>query len=522
MNQPFSWTPADLEQMKSFSISPAELERQLDIFRHPAAYAPLVRPASLGDGIHQIQEGDKARILKRFEAARAEGRFSKFVPASGAASRMFQSISRVLKEGSARRSSLKEKADQGDSEALSLLSFMDALPQVAFFGDLSHCMKSHGMVLEQLLQAGDYEPILEKMMADEGLGYGGTSKGLIQFHRHEVGPRTALEEHIREGLRYLTDNQGVCRIHFTVSPEHRQAYERQVQNLIDSIEASKTVRFQIDFSEQVSSYQTIAVDLENQPFRDSAGRLLLRPAGHGALIQNLDQLGADLVFIKNIDNVVVEKLLETTLEWKKLLGGYLLEAQDGIFGYLNRLEADGGEETIRAAVEFIRKELWITTPDGFDAWDGAKKKKWLVNRLNRPLRVCGVVPNTGEPGGGPFWIRSASGGASLQIVESAQVDPDAKDQRLIFSRSSHFNPVDLVCALSDREGRAFSLRSYVDEAAVFISRKSHQGRDLKALELPGLWNGAMAGWTTLFVEVPLATFNPVKTVYDLLKPAHQG
>jgi hypothetical protein len=520
---PLSWSPSDLDQIKQLSLSIPEVERQVSIFKNPPPFASLARPATLLDGIHQIADSQKPRLLAVYDAARELGRLSKFVPASGAATRMFQSLLKFLKEGCARRAELQAKSASDDLEALSLLFFMDSLPQVAFYGDLKEHLKSRGKDLDALLKQGEYGPVWDALLSEQGLGYGLASKGLIQFHGHPEGPRTALEEHLREGVHYLKDAQGFCRIHFTVAPEHRASYEKRVGELTRSLARSTGARFQVDFSEQENSYQTIAVDLHNEPFRDKDGRLVFRPAGHGALLKNLDNLGADIVFIKNIDNVVIEKFLEPTIEWKKILAGYLLEAQGKVFEFLRRMEEDAvSDPGFEEIAEFVREVLWIKVPESFAKRDHADKVRWLQKLLDRPMRVCGVVPNTGEPGGGPFWVSGAEGEESLQIVEGSQVDPQSKSQAALFRESTHFNPVDLVCAVSNRKGMPYSLASYVDEKAVFISRKSHQGRDLKALELPGLWNGAMAGWMTLFVEVPLATFNPVKTVFDLLKPAHQA
>ncbi|HET9869837.1 MAG TPA: DUF4301 family protein [bacterium] len=507
-----SWTPDDLAQMRDLGISPGEVERQISLFKDPPPFARLARPAALGDGIRSISGTEKEALLERYGAARDAGRLSKFVPASGAATRMFKTLMGLEAEGATRRADLEKKAEAGDQEALSALLLMDALPQVAFYADLKKAVAAGGGDLDALLRSGDFGPVWRCLLSEEGLGYGSRSKGLIQFHCHRDGPRTALEEHLWEGLRTVKDARGDCRLHFTVSPEHRAEYEGRVKRLAEAIGAREGARFLVDFSEQGKSYQTLAVDLDDRPFRDADGRLLFRPAGHGALLPNLAGLGADIVFIKNIDNVVVEEMLGPTLEWKKLLAGYLLEVQEGVHGHLARLEA-GVPGAAAEAAEFIRRTLGAVPPA---SEEGVRKF------LDRPLRVCGVVPNTGEPGGGPFWVRDAEGKESLQIVEGAQVDPDSAEQRAIFRRSTHFNPVDLVCALRGPGGRPYALDPFVDPSAVFISRKSHQGRDLKALELPGLWNGSMAGWITVLLEVPASTFNPVKTVFDLLKPAHGG
>ena len=504
--------------MRELSISPAEVQRQIALFKNPPPFARLARPAAVADGIQVISDPQKSGLISLYEKARERGRLSKFVPASGAATRMFQSLLRLLEQGNTDRGTLRKKSEAGDAESLSALLLMDSLPQVAFYGELRDCLRSKGQDLSFFLSKGDYGPVWDCLLSEAGLGYGALSKGLIQFHAHPAGPRTAFEEHFLEALSTVRDGQGISRLHFTVAPEHRGAYEKKARQITGKLSGSGS--FQVDFSEQGKSYQTLAVDLENEPFRDSKGRLVFRPAGHGALIQNLDGLHADIVFIKNIDNVVIEKLLEPTLEWKKLLAGYLLSVQGEIFSLLDRLER--GRGAVGDAFDFIEARWGKSALGKARALGLEERQEWVKGFLDRPLRVCGVVPNTGEPGGGPFWVADAQGLESLQIVEGAQVDPKSESQMAIFRKSTHFNPVDLVCALSDRRGRSYNLKSYVDESAVFISRKSHQGRDLKALELPGLWNGAMAGWLTLFVEVPLETFNPVKTVFDLLKPAHQA
>jgi hypothetical protein len=518
-----SWTSSDLEQMKGLGISPAEVERQLTLFRHPPPYTELIKPAAVGDGIYSIPPQEQPELLDFYEKARREGRLRKFVPASGAATRMFQTLIKFHQNHWTHRDMLKTRAAEKDQEAASLLTFMDSLSQMAFYGDLNKRMDEKGLSLEALLRGGRYQDIWDTLLSTSGLNYGLSSKGLIKFHGYDSESRTPLEEHLLEAVRYASNGDGTCLVHFTVSAEHRDAYQGLVDLLLKDYEKKWKVRFLIEFSEQKKSLETIAVDLQNQPFRDKAGKLLFRPAGHGALIENLNDLEGDIVFIKNIDNVVHEKWMEPTALWKKLLAGYLLKIQDKIFDYLKSLEMNEVSDVLMNEILlFVRDILGISLPDSFQSGSLRVKTIKLIDALNRPIRVCGVVPNTGEPGGGPFWIRDTRGAVSLQIVEGSQVDPQSEEQQKRFASSTHFNPVDLVCAATDSKGRPFDLRKYVDPEAVFISRKSSEGRELKALELPGLWNGAMARWITLLVEVPLATFNPVKTVFDLAQPTHRA
>ena len=474
---PTPWTDSDLEQMKERGISPREVERQLDLFRHPPPFAELARPATVGDGIRRLAEGEWPGLLVFFDEAQKAGRLRKFVPASGAATRMFQSLLKARQKGWVRREDLRARAGEGDREASQILALMEALPQAAFSRELERELKRKGFSLETLLREGRYGEIWDALLSDSGLNYAQASKGLIPFHLYDSGPRTPLEEHLLESSFTTRDGGGESLVHFTISAEHRDSYEKMAGLVLASHGKKWGARFEVDFSEQKKSLETIAVDMENQPFRDQAGRLLFRPAGHGALIENLNDLQGDIVFIKNIDNVAVERLLESTILWKKLLAGYLLKVQDEIFGYLEGIESGSFSETeCQKSVDFVEKVLGIHLPGSFAGESLVARRKILHTILDRPLRVCGVVPNTGEPGGGPFWVREPEGAVSLQIVESSQVDPDSEPQQKLWKSSSHFNPVDLVCAVSDWKGRPFDLRKSVDPGAVFISRKSYEGR----------------------------------------------
>jgi hypothetical protein len=516
------WTGQDLRRMKSLGIKPAEAERQLNLFRNPPPFLELDRPAALGDGIFKLNRKQKQESLKQYEKARGQGRFLKFVPASGAASRMFHLLLKFFERAPFTTEDLRAEALRGDEESRQFLHFMESLSRTAFFDELKGVLDSSHENLETLRREGRYREILKALLLPDGLNYSEKPKGLIPFHAYGSGNRTPLEEHLVEAVRYVKDKKKKCRIHFTVSQEHEEACRGHFMAVRAKYEKKYGVDFDIRFSTQSSRTNALAADKNNQPFRDEEGRLVFRPSGHGALLENLRLLKGDLVFIKNIDNVVLEKDLETTVLWKKILGGYLVSLQDRIFKHLKELNVKkNGPQALRAATQFAREELYLLFPEEFESMPPASRKKALIGALNRPLRVCGLVPNRGEPGGGPFWVKSPKGGASLQIVERAQVNPEDADQMEIFKKSTHFNPVDLVCGLRDWKGKPFDLRRFQDPNAVFISTKTMGGRELKALELPGLWNGAMAHWITLFVEVPLETFNPVKTVFDLLKPSHQ-
>ncbi|MFL6200975.1 MAG: DUF4301 family protein [Thermoanaerobaculia bacterium] len=487
------FTPADLSQMAGLGIAPAEALRQIELFRNPPPFTRVLRACRVGDGIRQLSKASEPWLLARFEEAVRRGRIAKLVPASGAATRMFKELLADLNDGA-----------EGEPSP-EVRTFLENLPRFAFYEDLAG------------VQTADRRTILEHLLTEKGLDYAELPKGLLEFHRYPDGPRTPFEEHLVEAADVTRDADGVCRLHFTVSPQHRERFEALLEEVRGRYERKLNCRFEVGFSHQQPSTDTIAVDPENRPFRQDDGTLLFRPGGHGALLDNLASLaerGWDLVLLKNIDNVVPDSRKPLVNGWKKALSGYLLALQERIFRILERLETDPAaalEET--EASKLVEEELSRPVPAGED------RRQFVIEALNRPLRVCGVVRNQGEPGGGPFWVADSHGNLSVQIVETAQIDPDVRQEML--AGSTHFNPVDIVCALRDRHGAPYDLHRFVDPTTVFISSKSHEGRPLKALERPGLWNGAMAGWNTVFVEVPDETFAPVKTVLDLLRPEHQ-
>jgi hypothetical protein len=511
-------TAADRAQLAELGISAAEVERQMALFADPPAPACLDRPCTPGDGVHLLTEAERRAASTAYAEAAAAGRVSKFTPASGAASRMFQALLATRAEGRIDRAALAARAASGNAAARDTLEFVEHLPRCAFYGALAAAVARRGGATIEAMRTsgGDLTPLLDALLGADGLDYAALAKGLVLFHAYPDGPRTAFEEQLVETAAVARAADGTARLHLTVSPEHAAAFRALLARAGPAIGRRLGARFAVDFSTQKRSTDTVAVDADNRPFRAVDGRLLFRPGGHGALIENLNDLQGDLVFIKNIDNVQPDHLRAAAVEWMRLLLGHLAALQRERNAHLAGLANASSAATtaLGAAQRFATTQLGVRLPAGADATG-------LVAALDRPLRVCGVVRNTGEPGGGPFWVRQADGRVTAQIVESAQVDLAQPAQRAAFDAASHFNPVFLACAVRDAAGRPYDLGRFVDPRAVFISRKSKDGRELKALERPGLWNGAMADWTTLFVEVPNATFTPVKTINDLLRPAHQ-
>ncbi|MHA8072427.1 DUF4301 family protein [Aquirufa ecclesiirivi] len=486
----------DLTLLEKKGIKPSEVQKQIDYFKQGFPWMKLDRAASIGNGIIHLSDADVDRYVKRFEEAKKTMSILKMVPASGAATRMFKSLFEHLSEAKPNKESSV---------------FFDRLSEFAFAPELKKLLPEWSTEQE----------ILENLLLSKGLDYGSLPKGLLSFHYYEDEVRTPLEEHLVEAVEYASDGKDAY-LHFTVSPEHRSRFDALVNQVVPKLEEKFQVKFHISFSEQKPSTDTVAVDMDNNLFREADGSMLFRPAGHGALLENLNDLDADLIFIKNIDNVVPDKLKESTIIYKKALGGLLVEILDKIKAYAKVLEGEVNASTLQEIQDFATTYLGILPGKAWDAHSQAEKLALFKMIFNRPTRICGVVKNTGEPGGGPFWCRDQEGNSTLQLVESAQVDMSNESQKAIFTESTHFNPVDLVCATKDVNGKSFDLLQYRDMSTGFITEKTKDGKKLKAQELPGLWNGAMAYWNTIFVEVPLDTFNPVKTVNDLLRPSHQN
>ena len=493
-----AFTERQRAQLDRRGIPVDEAFRQLELLRKGPGYVELVRPASLGDGIATVPADAQEELILLHDQAAQQGRWSKFVPASGAATRMFEGLA----------------AGRG------LPEFLESLDRFAFVDDLRSELAFRGYDLDVLRGAGSEVEILEALLAEDGLGFAAMPKGLIPFHRAAERSRTAFEEHLAEAAGTVADGTGSCRIHFTVSHEHLATFRARAAAIVPECERRHGVRFLVTFSTQDESTDTLAALPDGSALQNADGDLVLRPAGHGALLRNFAEWGADLALVKNIDNVQPETLRPEVVRWKKILGGTLVQAQREVFMHVARLRSDDvSPEHVAAAAE-LAADRFGCLPVSAGVSDDDRRRAVLA-MLDRPIRVCGVVRNTGEPGGGPFWVRGRDGRVTLQIVEAAQVDPASAPQRVILRQATHFNPVDVACGLIDAAGARFDLHRFVDPGSSIVTRKSHDGREILALERPGLWNGAMAGWLTLFVEVPIATFTPVKTVLDLLRAEHQ-
>ena len=501
-------TTQDLEQLRQLDISEPDVTKQIDAFKKGFPFLPIQKAATVGDGIIRLEEDVTDNLIARYDSMRESIRIIKFIPASGAASRMFKDLFAFLNADS---------PQLGGHAAVT--GFFEGIEDFAFVGDLKKVIEKDGKSLDGLLREQQYQTVLGYLLTDIGLNYGSLPKGLIKFHRYDGASRVAAEEHLVEGMEYGAGNDNTVVIHFTVSPEHLTLFKAMAQK---AAAQWPELKFDISFSEQKTATNTVAVDMDNEPFRESDGRILFRPGGHGALLSNLNDLAAEIIFIKNIDNVVPDKIKSTTYRYKKALAGLLLGLREKIAHHIEVLgRGDIDEAKIAGAKEFLENELNYRLPEAFTGHSHEEKVSFILSKLNRPTRVCGMVKNEGEPGGGPFWVKNHDGSMSLQIAETSQIDMGNEVQSGIVQKATHFNPVDLVCSNVDFEGKKFDLMKYRDPATGFITEKSKDGKKLKAQELPGLWNGSMADWNTVFVEVPIITFNPVKTVNDLLRPQHQ-
>jgi hypothetical protein len=505
------FTNEDKELLRKKGISESQIEAQLKDLEQGFPFLKLRAAASVGNGIIAPTAEEAEKYVKTWNDYKSEGHaITKFVPASGAASRMFKNMFEFL------------NADYEEPTTDFEKTFFAEIHKFAFFDALNDaCFLNEGEGVDALIEEGEFKAVVANMLNEEGLNYGQLPKGLLQFHSYEDCARTPVEEHLVEAALYAS-SQGEADVHFTVSTEHRELFQELIDRVLPETSSKYSINYNVSMSEQKPSTDTVAANMDNTPFRTEEGKLLFRPGGHGALIENLNDLQSDVVFIKNIDNVVPDRLKEDTVFWKQVIAGVLVEVQKQTFGYLNLL--DSGKFThddLEDIIRFVRHTLNTDVP-GLKDLNDAELHDFLKKKLNRPIRVCGVVKNVGEPGGGPFLAFNPDGSVSLQILESSQIDQNNPEYMKMFTQGTHFNPVDLVCAVRNYKGEKFNLPDFVDPATGFISYKSKGGKELKALELPGLWNGAMSNWSTLMVEVPLSTFNPVKTVNDLLRPQHQG
>ena len=497
-------TEKDLKQIAQRGISEAQIETQLKEFETGFPFLRLEAAAAVGKGIVAPNEQARKQYVAAWEAYKAQGRrVVKCVPASGAASRMFKNMFAFVDADYDVPTTDFEKKYFQDIEKFAFYEALDAV-----------CRKNEGKDIKALMAEGNYKAVAANMLKKEGLNYGQLPKGMLLFHRYDEGARTPMEEHLVEGALYAASN-GEAHVHFTVSHDHLEFFKQKVAEKADGFAKKYGIKYDITFSEQKPSTDTVAANPDNTPFREADGSLLFRPGGHGALIENLNEIEADVIFIKNIDNVVPDRLKPETVEWKQVIAGVLVSLQEKAFAYLRLLDQGATDAQLQEIAAFV-KDCLCVDPKG-----NKVDADYLRRKLNRPMRVCGVVKNVGEPGGGPFLTYNQDGTVSLQILESSQIDTKNEEYMKMFTQGTHFNPVDLVCAVKDYQGKPFNLPDFVDKSTGFISSKSKGGKELKALELPGLWNGAMSDWSTVFVEVPLGTFNPVKTVNDLLREQHQ-
>jgi len=509
----------DIEQIKNKGLTVEKIERQISYFKSDFPFIKLSAPAVPDKGINTYTEDEVVELADYFDNNYKNYDVIKFIPASGAASRMFKHLFEFSEK-------LVDAKDLEqfitDEKYKPVFQFFSKLKSFAFYNDLETVLHDNGLNIDNLLESEQYELILDYFLTDKGLNYTNLPKGLLAFHSYKDGNRLAVEEHLVEGAHYSTDPNKISHLHLTVSSEHLEKFEKAITERKTKYEDKFGVKFQIEYSKQKPTTDIIAVDMDNNPFKLEDGNLLFRPGGHGALIENLNDLEADIIFIKNIDNIVPDRLRKTTYLYKKVIGGSLIKLQEKTFELLEVLDngnlSDNELEVIKT---FAENELNIFIPNAYKGYDKMDRIDYLYNMLNRPIRICGMVKNEGEPGGGPYWVINENDELSLQIVESSQMDLNDPSQMEIVSKATHFNPVDLVCGIKNYKAEKFDLNKYVDPKTGFISIKSQNGKSLKAQELPGLWNGAMADWITIFVETPLITFNPVKTINDLLRPEHQ-
>lgn len=509
-----TFTNEDLKQIAALGLTQADVEKQIENFRKGFPKTQLIQAATVENGgILRLDDDQINHYAALYREASKGKKILKFVPASGAATRMFKD----LYSFTATYFGIDYKIEK---EHPSVKEFLEKIRTFAFFDDLVACMAKHQADFSDYMDRGDFSTVINFLLKDQYMGYGNLPKGLLKFHKYGHLQRTPLEEHIVEGAEYARMSDDTVNLHFTVSPEHRALFRKKVAEVKRYYEDAFHVKLHITFSEQKHYTDIIAVDEQNNPVRDDNGRLVFRPGGHGALIENLNEQRADLIFVKNIDNVVPDWMKHTTIIYKQVLAGLLLELQAQTFEYMSILGQKPDKKTLQKIARFAKDKLQIALPADFSKKSDREKTAILRRKLNRPIRICGMVKNQGEPGGGPFFTENTQGIKSLQVVETAQINRKDPEQERILTSSTHFNPVDLVCGTKDYRGHRFNLRKYVDPATGFISKKTKGAVTLKSQELPGLWNGAMAEWITLFVEVPLATFNPVKTVNDLLRKEH--
>ena len=508
----------DIEYIESLGLKITDIDKQLEHYESPPAYVNLKAFATIGHGIVKLSESELNRLVQYYEEQKDALSVVKFTPASGAASRMFKMLHEFLAEYDPQKQSINSYINK--NKITELFLFFVTIEKLPFHDDAVALMRHKYSDYESLTLDQRRLLFVKTVLEETDLNYSNIPKGLLPFHKYKNHISTAFEEHLFEAAKYASVN-GKAILHFTISKTHLKQFENKLITIQKLVESKTNTTFEIAFSNQESTTDVLAVDQKNKPFR-LKNKLLFRPSGHGALIKNLNQIDADVFFIKNVDNVVVNKYLDEIARYKKALAGMLLHTQQQAFVYAKDLELrEPSKEKIEEITVFLVQKLNIVINSQFEKYAKKHKIEYLKSKINRPIRVCGMVKNENEPGGGPFWVKHDNGEVSLQIVESSQVDVSLKNQKTILNNATHFNPVDIVCGVKNYKGEAFDLEQFMDSNTYFVTTKTKHGRKLKTLERPGLWNGSMANWNTIFVEVPIITFNPVKTVNDLLKFTHQ-
>ena len=504
------FTTQDVQQFESIGITLEKAEAQVNDLKNGYPFLKIKGAAAIGNGILCLDDKEREQLIKDWrEYLEGEGDIIKMVPASGAASRMFKDLFEF------------ENSDATEPNNAYIEKFFVERENFAFYEALNRvCVAEEGLSIQELVEAKRYKDIVRLLLHAEGLNYGNLPKGLLQFHKYPQYVRTAFVEHLVEGALYTNNRNNEVKIHFTVSPEHIEFFKQHLMSELPRYEDLFKVRYHVTFSIQKPSTDTLAVGLDGMPFRNEDGTILFRPGGHGALIENLNDLDGDVIFIKNIDNVVPDRLKQATIDYKQVIAGLLVRVQRQIFGFLSELEDEVPEERLAVMLAYAEQVLCIGSDEAKNM-SALELKEYLRNKFNRPIRICGMVKNEGEPGGGPYLTYNSDGTTSPQILESSQIDKNNQEAVDCMKHSTHFNPVDLVCTVRNYKGEKFNLLNYVDPKTGFISMKSKNGIDIQVLELPGLWNGAMSDWNTIFVEVPIETFNPVKSVNDLLRDQHR-
>jgi nicotinamide riboside kinase len=514
-----NFTPKDYIQINAHGLSIENIENQLQIFKNGIAKTILENPVTTENGMLHFSDTAFQDLATDFDKRKQGLKLIKFVPASGAASRMFQFLNSFLNNFDSKNETINAYINKNN--AVELTTFLAGLEKFPFFKEIDNQLNTTFSDFQTWERDAKNYQFIKQLIGTDYLDYANKPKGVLPFHKYDTHVATPVEEHLIESAFYTSVND-LANLHFTVSETHQVAFDKILDSVKKKVENEINTKIDVGFSYQNRSTDTIAVDENNNPFRDENEQLVFRPGGHGALIDNLNKLDADIIFIKNIDNVIQNHIGKIVL-YKKALAGILLQIQEKVFKFSNQIDENQIDENrLLKLLEFVKNDLKIEITDHFVNYSFDRKMDYLKQILERPIRVCGMVKNEGEPGGGPFWVRDKKGNLSMQIVESSQVDLENKAQVEILASSTHFNPVDLVCGTKNHKGLKYDLKEFIDHESGFIVHKNNKGKALKGYELPGLWNGAMAKWLTIFVEVPILTFNPVKTVNDLLKSTHQG